>query len=80
MRVAGRLMKKVRPKPVVVVGFGGYPTVPPLLAASRAGVPTMIHEQNAVMGRANKALGQPCQGDCRWLPAGEPMDPMRQRR
>src|SRR5690606_39080114 len=45
-----------RIKPEVVVGFGGYPTVPPLYAATRRGVPTIVHEQNAVMGRANKAL------------------------
>jgi UDP-N-acetylglucosamine--N-acetylmuramyl-(pentapeptide) pyrophosphoryl-undecaprenol N-acetylglucosamine transferase len=43
-------------KPGVVIGFGGYPTLPPLYAATRRGVPTMIHEQNAVMGRANRAL------------------------
>lgn len=45
-----------RIKPAVVVGFGGYPTLPPLYAASRRGVPVVVHEQNAVMGRANKAL------------------------
>ena len=45
-----------RLKPKAVVGFGGYPTLPPVYAATRRGVPTMIHEQNAVMGRANKAL------------------------
>jgi UDP-N-acetylglucosamine--N-acetylmuramyl-(pentapeptide) pyrophosphoryl-undecaprenol N-acetylglucosamine transferase len=45
-----------RTRPAVVVGFGGYPTLPPVWAATRRGVPTMIHEQNAVMGRANKAL------------------------
>ncbi len=54
MRAAKRLISRL--KPAVVVGFGGYPTVPPLLAATRLGVPAMIHEQNAVMGRANKAL------------------------
>ncbi len=43
-------------KPEVVVGFGGYPTLPPLYAATRRKVPTIVHEQNAVMGRANKAL------------------------
>jgi UDP-N-acetylglucosamine--N-acetylmuramyl-(pentapeptide) pyrophosphoryl-undecaprenol N-acetylglucosamine transferase len=43
-------------KPDAVIGFGGYPTVPPILAASRMGVPTMIHDQNAVMGRANRFL------------------------
>ena len=43
-------------KPHAVVGFGGYPTVPPLLAASHMGHSTVLHEQNAVMGRANKFL------------------------
>lgn len=42
-------------KPKAVIGFGGYPTVPPLLAAAGA-VPTILHEQNAVMGRANRML------------------------
>ena len=54
LRAARRLMAKLRP--AVVVGFGGYPTVPPLLAATGMSIPTLIHEQNAVMGRANKAL------------------------
>ena len=43
-------------KPSVVVGFGGYPTVPPVMAASLRGIPTLIHEQNGVMGRANRFL------------------------
>lgn len=54
MRAAKKLIQRLRP--IIVVGFGGYPTVPPLLAATRLGVPSMIHEQNAVTGRANKAL------------------------
>ena len=45
-----------RIRPAVVVGFGGYPTVPPLFAASLRGVPTVLHEQNGVMGRANRLL------------------------
>src|SRR4051812_835988 len=45
-----------RVKPAAVVGFGGYPTVPPLLAASLRRVPTILHEQNGVMGRANRLL------------------------
>jgi UDP-N-acetylglucosamine--N-acetylmuramyl-(pentapeptide) pyrophosphoryl-undecaprenol N-acetylglucosamine transferase len=45
-----------RIRPAVVVGFGGYPTVPPLLAASLRSVPTVLHEQNGVMGRANRLL------------------------
>jgi len=45
-----------RIRPAVVVGFGGYPTVPPLMAASLRGVATILHEQNGVMGRANRFL------------------------
>ena len=45
-----------RLKPDVVVGFGGYPSLPTLLAARSLGVRTVIHEQNAVMGRANRLL------------------------
>jgi UDP-N-acetylglucosamine--N-acetylmuramyl-(pentapeptide) pyrophosphoryl-undecaprenol N-acetylglucosamine transferase len=45
-----------RIKPAAVVGFGGYPTVPPLLAAYLRRVPTILHEQNGVMGRANRLL------------------------
>jgi UDP-N-acetylglucosamine--N-acetylmuramyl-(pentapeptide) pyrophosphoryl-undecaprenol N-acetylglucosamine transferase len=48
------LLKQVRPR--AVVGFGGYPSVPPVLAASLLRIPTVIHEQNAVMGRANRFL------------------------
>ncbi|UVC18595.1 undecaprenyldiphospho-muramoylpentapeptide beta-N-acetylglucosaminyltransferase [Mesorhizobium onobrychidis] len=54
VRQASALIGRI--KPAVVVGFGGYPTLPPLYAATRRKVPTMIHEQNAVMGRANRAL------------------------
>jgi UDP-N-acetylglucosamine--N-acetylmuramyl-(pentapeptide) pyrophosphoryl-undecaprenol N-acetylglucosamine transferase len=53
-RQAKALMRRIRP--VAVAGFGGYPTLPPLMAASSLGLATMIHEQNAVMGRANRAL------------------------
>jgi len=50
LRLLGRI------KPSAVVGFGGYPTVPPVLAATLRKIPTLIHEQNAVMGRANRLL------------------------
>ena len=43
-------------KPAAVVGFGGYPTVPPVLAAAWAGIPSLIHDANAVIGRANRFL------------------------
>ncbi len=42
--------------PAVVVGFGGYPSLPALLAAISLGCRTVIHEQNAVSGRANRLL------------------------
>jgi UDP-N-acetylglucosamine--N-acetylmuramyl-(pentapeptide) pyrophosphoryl-undecaprenol N-acetylglucosamine transferase len=48
------LIRRIRP--AAVVGFGGYPTFPPLLAATLRGVPTVLHEQNAVTGRANVRL------------------------
>ena len=48
------LLRRVRP--AVAIGFGGYPTVPPMLAAAMLKVPTILHEQNAVLGRANRFL------------------------
>jgi UDP-N-acetylglucosamine--N-acetylmuramyl-(pentapeptide) pyrophosphoryl-undecaprenol N-acetylglucosamine transferase len=45
-----------RLRPAAVVGFGGYPTLPPLWAARWLRVPTVIHDANAVMGRANRLL------------------------
>ena len=53
-RQASVLMQRLKPK--AVIGFGGYPTLPPVYAATRRNIPTLIHEQNAVMGRANRAL------------------------
>src|ERR1700712_4880303 len=52
--VSLNLMRRL--KPAAVVGFGGYPTLPPLLAAKLFGVPGIIHEANAVLGRANRFL------------------------
>ncbi len=54
--VAAALLKLSRIRPRAVVGFGGYPTVPPLFAASLTGIPSILHEQNAVLGRANRFL------------------------
>jgi UDP-N-acetylglucosamine--N-acetylmuramyl-(pentapeptide) pyrophosphoryl-undecaprenol N-acetylglucosamine transferase len=42
--------------PDAVVGFGGYPAFPSLLAASAMKIPTVLHEQNAVLGRVNRLL------------------------
>ncbi len=51
---AGRLLRRLRP--AVAVGFGGYPSVPTMLAATRQRVATLVHEQNALLGRANRLL------------------------
>ena len=51
---AKRLYREHRPD--AVVGFGGYPAFPSLLAASPLGIPTVLHEQNAVIGRVNRML------------------------
>jgi UDP-N-acetylglucosamine--N-acetylmuramyl-(pentapeptide) pyrophosphoryl-undecaprenol N-acetylglucosamine transferase len=53
--LAARLLLK-KLMPAAVVGFGGYPSLPTMLAACRMKLPTMIHDQNAVLGRANKLL------------------------
>lgn len=54
--VARGIVKGAQPR--ALVGFGGYPTVPPVIAATQLGVPTILHEQNAVMGRANRFLAR----------------------
>jgi UDP-N-acetylglucosamine--N-acetylmuramyl-(pentapeptide) pyrophosphoryl-undecaprenol N-acetylglucosamine transferase len=51
---AQRLLRRLAP--ACAVGFGGYPSVPTMLAAARLGLPTLIHEQNALLGRANRLL------------------------
>ncbi|WP_299499315.1 UDP-N-acetylglucosamine--N-acetylmuramyl-(pentapeptide) pyrophosphoryl-undecaprenol N-acetylglucosamine transferase [uncultured Roseobacter sp.] len=44
----------MRDRPSVVVGFGGYPTIPAMSAAYLMKLPRMIHEQNGILGRVNK--------------------------
>ena len=53
-REAKQLYRQFQPD--VVLGFGGYPAFPALLAASAMGIPTVLHEQNAVLGRVNRLL------------------------
>lgn len=43
-------------EPSAVIGFGGYPAFPALFAAHSAGIPTAVHEQNAVLGRVNRLV------------------------
>lgn len=53
-RMALRLFESFQPS--AVIGFGGYPAFPALWAATSAGIPSVIHEQNAVLGRVNRFL------------------------
>ncbi len=50
------LLQKIRPR--AVVGFGGYPSFPAVVAAQALRIPTVLHEQNAVLGRANKMVAK----------------------
>lgn len=67
------LMRRL--KPAAVVGFGGYPTVPPLVAARLAGVPGIIHDANAVLGRANRLLSSYVKAIATSLPGVLDRDP-----
>lgn len=55
-RTARAILGKV--KPLAVIGFGGYPSFPPIMAAARMKIPSCVHDQNAVMGRANRVLAK----------------------
>lgn len=51
-------LRMMRERPAIVVGFGGYPTIPALAAAYITRRPRMIHEQNGVLGRVNKLFAR----------------------
>ncbi|MEL6238439.1 MAG: undecaprenyldiphospho-muramoylpentapeptide beta-N-acetylglucosaminyltransferase [Pseudomonadota bacterium] len=53
-RMAQRVFETFEPS--AVIGFGGYPALPALLAANSARIPSVVHEQNAVLGRVNRLL------------------------
>lgn len=61
-RILGGITKATlriwREKPDVVVGFGGYPTIPAMAAAWITRTPRMIHEQNGILGRVNKLFAR----------------------
>ncbi len=71
--VACNLIRRL--KPAAVVGFGGYPTVPPLLAARLLRVPCIIHDANAVLGRANRFLSRHVDAIATSLPGVLDRDP-----
>ena len=56
--VTGAVVKLLRDRPSVVVGFGGYPTIPAMSAATILRLPRMIHEQNGVLGRVNQIFSK----------------------
>ncbi len=70
---ARRLLRRLAP--VAVVGFGGYPSVPTMLAASYLGLATVIHEQNAVLGRANRLLARRAERIATGFPATARLHP-----
>ncbi|MBR0714757.1 undecaprenyldiphospho-muramoylpentapeptide beta-N-acetylglucosaminyltransferase [Bradyrhizobium liaoningense] len=70
---AFNLMRRL--KPAAVIGFGGYPTLPPLIAARLAGVPGIIHDANAVLGRANRFLSRHVRAIATSLPGVLDRDP-----
>ena len=65
----------LRQKPKAVIGFGGYPTLPPLIAAKLLGIPTIIHDSNAVLGRANRLLSMRVSAIATSLPGVLDRDP-----
>lgn len=74
MLQAWRLLRRL--KPLAVVGFGGYPSFPTMVAASFSGQRTIIHEQNSVLGRVNRLLARRARviattyADTRMMPEG----------
>ncbi len=85
---ARRVLRQL--EPAAAVGFGGYASVPTMLAAVYARIPTVIHEQNAVLGRANRMLasrvtaiatsfervsGMPAKGSAQLRRTGNPVRP-----
>jgi UDP-N-acetylglucosamine--N-acetylmuramyl-(pentapeptide) pyrophosphoryl-undecaprenol N-acetylglucosamine transferase len=75
---ARRLLRRLAP--AGVVGFGGYASVPTMLAASYLGLPILIHEQNAVLGRANRLLAPQAQRIATGFPAISGLRPADSRR
>lgn len=77
-RMALRLFDSFQPS--AVVGFGGYPSLPTVLAAKSAGVPTVVHEQNAVLGRVNRLFARHVDAIATAYPEVERLDPKHSRK
>ena len=68
---ARKLLEEMRP--AAVVGFGGYASVPTVLAATHLNIPTVIHEQNAILGRANRLLARSVDRVCTSFDLAKPI-------
>jgi UDP-N-acetylglucosamine--N-acetylmuramyl-(pentapeptide) pyrophosphoryl-undecaprenol N-acetylglucosamine transferase len=68
------LMRKL--KPAVVVGFGGYPSYPPVNAAQAARIPTIIHQSDAILGKANAMLAPKTERIALSWPGTKGLDPV----
>ena len=75
---ARKLLKQI--KPDVIVGFGGYPSFPGVFAGQRLGIPTILHEQNAVLGKANKWLADKAEKIAVSLPGTSGIKPANQNK
>jgi UDP-N-acetylglucosamine--N-acetylmuramyl-(pentapeptide) pyrophosphoryl-undecaprenol N-acetylglucosamine transferase len=71
---AQAVMFLLKRKPKLVVGFGGYPSVPGVYAAQKLGIPTVIHEQNAIIGKANAFLARNAERIALSLPGVQGLD------
>lgn len=72
--VAQAMMLLTKLKPKLVVGFGGYPSVPAVFAAQKMHIPTIIHEQNAIIGKANAFLARKAERIALSLPGVQGLD------
>ena len=69
-----------RIKPDAVVGFGGYPSFPTMMAATLRRIPTIIHEQNAILGKANRMLASRVESIATSFPATGMIQPENQKK
>lgn len=67
-------------RPDIVVGFGGYPSYPTLFAAQQMGFKTLLHEQNAILGKANLHLADKARAIAASLPGVQGVKPANQRK
>lgn len=72
------LLRRLRPS--VVVGFGGYPSAPAVYAAQKLGISTILHEQNAIIGKANAFLAPKATRIALSLPLARDLDEVDQPR